>query len=72
LISLHDGAKLNLSADMQAELLIVNSWNQEGRYPDYQAKLYKTITKEYVESKTENILNLKKCLRELKGKVKFL
>lgn len=65
LLSLHDGAKLNLSTDIQTELLIVNSWNQEGRYPDYQTKLYKTITKEYVESRTENILNLKKCLLEI-------
>ncbi|MBI4648498.1 MAG: HEPN domain-containing protein [Bacteroidia bacterium] len=62
---LHDEAKLSLSTEWQTELLIVNSWNIEGRYPDYQTKLYKLITKEYIDTKTQTILNIKICLQEM-------
>lgn len=65
LIYLHDGAKLNLATEQKAELLIINSWNIEGRYPDYQTKLSQAFTKEYIESKTQIVLNLKKCLQEI-------
>lgn len=65
LIYLHEEAKLSLPVEMQKELSVINTWNLEGRYPDYRTKLYKTITKEYIESKTQTILNIRLCLLEI-------
>jgi HEPN domain-containing protein len=64
LIYLHQEAKLDLPIELQDEFKMIEAWNLEGRYPDYQTKLYKTITKEYVDGKTELILKLKQCLQE--------
>lgn len=65
LIYLHDGAKLNLAQDLTDLFIIVNTWNMEGRYPEYKQKLHRTITKSYLEDKKEGILNLKICLLNL-------
>ncbi|OFX16926.1 MAG: hypothetical protein A2033_19395 [Bacteroidetes bacterium GWA2_31_9] len=62
---LHDEAKLCLSIEWQAELLTINSWNIEGRYPEYQTKLYKSINKDYIDNKSQTILNIKICLQEI-------
>jgi HEPN domain-containing protein len=59
---LHDQTTLNLPEDMQADLKVVNFWNIEGRYPDYQNKVFKTATKEYIEEKKEVIENIRLCL----------
>ena len=61
---LHDSSNAALTEDMQAELNVINSWNIEGRYPDYQNKLYKSITKKYLESKRETVEKTKRCLLE--------
>ena len=65
LIHLHDEANLQLSEEMQDNLRVINSWNLEGRYPDYKTNLYKVSTKEYVDNYTPTILNIKKCLQEI-------
>ena len=36
----------------------LNSWNIEGRYPDFKNKLYKIATKEYVEHHIYGFLNM--------------
>lgn len=61
---LHDQTKLSLPEEMQADFKIINFWNIEGRYPDYKNLVYKTATKEYVESKRTIIENIRLCLIE--------
>jgi HEPN domain-containing protein len=61
---LHDQTSLNLQEEMQADLKIVNFWNIEGRYPDYQNLVYKTATKAYIEEKKAMIENIRLCLTE--------
>ena len=64
LIILHDQTNLLLSEEMQADLKIINFWNIEGRYPDYQNLIYKSATKEYLDSKRLMIENIRSCLIE--------
>ncbi|MEO5571115.1 MAG: HEPN domain-containing protein [Bacteroidia bacterium] len=61
---LHDQTKLNLPEEMQADFRVINFWNIEGRYPDYQNMVYKTATIEYMESKQKMIENIRLCLIE--------
>lgn len=65
LIYLHDGAKLNLDEDMKAELLAMNAWNLEGRYPEYRTKMYFAITLQYLDSRLETLLKIKQCLTKI-------
>ena len=62
LTALHDQTTLNLSEDMQADLKVINFWNIEGRYPDYQNLVYKSATKEYIEDKKAMNENIRICL----------
>lgn len=64
LIFLHDESKANLSEELQDELRIINSWNLEGRYPQYQFELSKTITENYIQLKLEIVKEIIKCLQE--------
>lgn len=61
---LHDQTKLNLPEEMQEDLKIINFWNIEGRYPDYQNAVYKTATKEYIDSKKQTVETIRTCLLE--------
>ncbi len=65
LIYMHDAAKLNLDEDMKAELLAMNAWNLEGRYPEYRTKMYLAITHEYLDSRKDTLNKIKLCLTEL-------
>jgi HEPN domain-containing protein len=64
LIYLHDGSKLNLDEESKDFLKIINTWNQEGRYQEYVNKLHKAISKEFLENRMNDLINLKKCLQE--------
>jgi len=64
LIYLHDGAKLNLDEESKDFLKIINTWNQEGRYQEYINKLHKAISREFLENRMNDLINLKKCLQE--------
>ena len=64
LIYLHDESDLNLPEDMLKEFIAINTWNIEGRYPDYKEHLLKTINKNYLESKLDTLEKIKKCLLE--------
>jgi HEPN domain-containing protein len=55
---------LNLTQEMQEDLKVINFWNIEGRYPDYQKGLYQTATKEYVSGKKSIVENIRICLLE--------
>lgn len=61
---LHDGAKLNLDEESKDFLKIINTWNQEGRYQEYINKLHKAISREFLENRMNDLINLKKCLQE--------
>ncbi|MEO8148994.1 MAG: HEPN domain-containing protein [Bacteroidia bacterium] len=61
---LHDHSKLNLTEEMQADFRVINFWNIEGRYPDYRNLIFKTATKDYIESKQKMIENIRLCLIE--------
>jgi HEPN domain-containing protein len=64
LVYLHNEAKINLPIELQDEFKMIDAWNIEGRYPDYQTKLYKSIKLEYVIKVTPTILKIKECLQE--------
>ena len=64
LIYLHDESKLNLPEKMQKDFIIINTWNLEGRYPEYKERLIKTIDKSYLDSKFETLQKIKLCLQE--------
>ena len=65
LVSLHNGAKLNLESEIVAELSAINSWNLEGRYPEYRTKMYFAITKQFLDLKIEILTKIKLCLLEI-------
>ena len=65
LIYLHDGAKLNFDEKIKAELLAMNAWNLEGRYPEYHNKMHQVITKSFLESKNESLIQIKSCLTKI-------
>ena len=56
--------QLNLEQGMLEDLKVINFWNIEGRYPDYQRGLYQTATKEYVTGKKTLVENVRLCLLE--------
>lgn len=65
LITLHNGANLNLEPDILAEFSSINSWNLEGRYTEYRTKVYLAINKQFLDSKIENLTKIKTCLLEI-------
>ena len=65
LIYLHDAAKLDLEEALKVELLAMNAWNLEGRYPEYKSRMSTSINKQYIDSKIEIVLKLKSCLIEI-------
>lgn len=56
--------KLGLPQEMLEDLKVINFWNIEGRYPDYQKGLYQTATREYVTGKKSMVENIRICLLE--------
>ena len=64
LIYLHDQTELNLESNDLELLESMNSWNLEGRYPDYKKSRYKVATAEFTKLKIERIEILRKWLLE--------
>ena len=64
LIHIHDQTELNLASSDLELLESLNSWNLEGRYPDYKKSLYKMATAEFTASKIEKVEILRKWLLE--------
>ena len=62
---LHDGAKLNLDIEYKVLFKTITAWNQEGRYQEYISKLYKSISKKYLDDMMNDLLKLKQCLQEI-------
>lgn len=56
--------KLHLEIEMLEDLKVINFWNIEGRYPDYEKGLYQTASKEYVSDKKSMVEKVRKCLIE--------
>lgn len=42
----------------------MNDFQLEGRYPDYQFKIYQVCTKEFTEEVLNNVNSIRKCLLE--------
>ncbi len=63
LVFLHNSAKLNLDEELKDFLKIINSWNQEGRYPEYISKLHQGISEEYLNQMINDLQKLKQCLQ---------
>ena len=61
---IHKQTKLNLPQIMLEDLKVINFWNIEGRYPDYQNKLYQSATRSYVQEKKNTVENIRQCLLE--------
>lgn len=55
---------LDLSFEQSDYLNAINSWNIEGRYPDYKNKIRKQATDEYLEYHFLKLAELRSCLRE--------
>ena len=55
---------MNLDSSDLELLETLNSWNLEGRYPDYKKSLYKMATAEFTASKIEKDEILRKWLLE--------
>jgi len=61
---IQDQTKLSLTEDMQADLKVINFWNIEGRYPDYQNLVYRAATRQYMEEQRSMIENMNMLTRE--------
>jgi HEPN domain-containing protein len=59
---LHNQTLLNLSNEQLGDLKLINAWNIEGRYEDYNKNFYRLCSKEYTERQLKMIENLKECL----------
>jgi HEPN domain-containing protein len=60
---LHNEAKLNLDDEMKDLCKLINSWNQEGRYPEYISKLHQGISGEYLSFVMNDLIKLRQCLQ---------
>jgi HEPN domain-containing protein len=65
LIYLHDAAKLDLEEVYTDMFKPINTWNMEGRYPEYLNKLHYAINKEYLTEKLSSLETLKQCLQKI-------
>ena len=61
---LYEQTKLTLPQEDINYLFLMNSWNIEGRYPDYKQEFYKKCTKEYTESQLSKVKLLKEWLTD--------
>ena len=61
---IYSNTEIELPAQDVDELRTLNSWNLEGRYPDYLNKISKQADKKYTLEKYENIKRIRKCLLE--------
>lgn len=64
LIYLHDGTDLDLNSEQLELLESLNTWNIEGRYPDYKKSLLKIASKEFTKTKIEKTGILRQWLLE--------
>ena len=61
-VTLLSQSNLKLNQRFIDEFEIINSWNLEGRYPDYQRQIYKIATSDYCDQKQKFIDELRLCL----------
>ncbi len=60
----YSNSEIELSSEDVDELRALNSWNLEGRYPDYLSKISKQANEKYTLAKYENVKRIRKCLLE--------
>ncbi len=67
---IHDLSELYRQTDLDLDfeqvdyLNLINSWNLEGRYPDYKKKVHKMASQTYLDHHFPKLEALKKCLLE--------
>ena len=64
LIKLAEDCAIELSLEQLDFLIIANSWNIRGRYPDYSKALHHQATPDYVKNQMQKIGTIKKWLEE--------
>jgi HEPN domain-containing protein len=64
LVRLVEGTNCLLDEETMAFLELLNDFQLEGRYPDYQFKIYKRCTKEFTVQVLDKIKPLRICLIE--------
>ncbi len=61
---IYQNVELELAAEDVDELRALNYWNLEGRYPDYQKKMFRQADEKYTMAKYETLKRLRACLLE--------
>lgn len=64
LVRIAEGSKLQFDEETLAFLERMNDFQMEGRYPDYQFKIYQLCTKEFTEQVLDKVNSIRKCLLE--------
>ncbi len=64
LVKILDQTSLKFNSEQTDLMLSMNTYQLEGRYTDYQDKIYKTATKEFTQNLMDESESLKKCLLE--------
>ena len=57
-----DNANIEINDEMKEFLLILNDFQLEGRYPDYQQKIFQICTKEYTDELLVTIKEIREWL----------
>ncbi|MDQ1266323.1 MAG: hypothetical protein QG635_1475 [Bacteroidota bacterium] len=65
LVYLVKQTKLELNNDDLDFLALFNDFQIQGRYPDYQQLIYKTITKDFVDSLLQKYNEIRQCLLKM-------
>ncbi|MBI4646583.1 MAG: HEPN domain-containing protein [Bacteroidia bacterium] len=62
LVTLIEQTKLNVSSEQKEFFVKMNTFQLEGRYPDYQLKIYKLYSKKNTAKILKNVKEIKKWL----------
>ena len=64
LLKLTEECEIELSSEQLDFLVIINSWNIRGRYPDFTKALHHQATPEYVQKQMQKVEAIKTWLEE--------
>lgn len=64
LVRITEGIHQQFDEEILAFLERMNEFQLEGRYPDYQFKIYQVCTREFTEQVLDKVNSIRKCLLE--------
>lgn len=64
LVRILEGTNFRFDEDTLVFLELLNDFQLEWRYPDYQFKIYKRCNKEFTEQVFDRLIPIRKCLLE--------